>query len=121
MVGIDLLLAVACSQQLHKVSLKLAREVVDELPAVFTDHHHIANMRFRRDMAFEAVVVAALFFADLAVPSQSLEAFGLELIGNRFCCPRFCARHGGQLLSKTVEEQRRNEWLCEERSGQRWD
>lgn len=31
-------------------------------------------------MAFEAVFVATLFFADLAIPSQPLEALGLHLV-----------------------------------------
>lgn len=46
-------------------------------------------------MAFEAVLIAALFLAGLAVPAQALETFGLELVGDRFCCACFGARHGG--------------------------
>jgi hypothetical protein len=33
-------------------------------------------------MAFEAIFISALFFTHLAVPSEALEALGLDCIGD---------------------------------------
>lgn len=45
-------------------------------------------------MAFEAVGVAALLFAGLAVPAQALEAFGFHLVGEVFVGSYFGFGHG---------------------------
>jgi hypothetical protein len=41
----------------------------------------------------EAVGIAALLFADLAVPPQALEAFGLELVAQVFGRADLCFGH----------------------------
>lgn len=50
-------------------------------------------MRLGLGVAFEAVFVAALFGADLAVPPETLEAFGFHLVGEVFCGTDFGAGH----------------------------
>jgi hypothetical protein len=41
-------------------------------------------MAFGHTVAFEAILISALFLAHLAVPPELLEAFGFDAIGNRF-------------------------------------
>ena len=48
-------------------------------------------------MAFEAVLVAHLAGACLAVPAQPLEAFAFELVGQVFGAADLGSRHGGGL------------------------
>jgi hypothetical protein len=43
----------------------------------------------------EAVLVAALLFADLTVPAQALEAFGFHFVGDIFGAADFGFGHGG--------------------------
>ena len=43
-------------------------------PGVFADDEHLAEMGFGSGVALETVLVSALFFADLAVPAEPLEA-----------------------------------------------
>lgn len=51
---------------------------------MLADHEHLAQVRLRRGVALEAVLVAALFLADLAVPPQALQALGFHRICDRF-------------------------------------
>jgi hypothetical protein len=46
-------------------------------------------------MLLEAVLVAALLFADLAVPAQALQAFGFHFVGDIFGAADFGFGHGG--------------------------
>ena len=62
--------------------LELGREIGDVLPCALTDDEHLAEVGLGLGVALEAVLVAALFLADLAVPAQPLEALGLHLVGD---------------------------------------
>jgi hypothetical protein len=50
----------------------------------------------------EAVLVAALFLADLAVPAQALQAFGFHFVRDIFCAADFGFRHGGGGIARGV-------------------
>lgn len=50
-------------------------------PSLFSNDEHLAEMALGSGVAFEAVLVAALFLAHLAVPSELLEAFCFHSIG----------------------------------------
>ena len=54
-------------------------------------------------MAFKSVFVTTLFFADLTVPSKTLEAFGLLLVGDGFGCSGFCSWHGVGIVEEGDE------------------
>lgn len=99
MVHMDLFLAVSGSQQLQEIALELVAEIVDIFARVFADEEHLADVGFGLGVHFEAVFVAALLFADLAVPAKALEAFGFELIVKVFGATDFCSRHlGGDVV-----------------------
>ena len=95
MVDVDFLLAMGGTQQLQEIALELVGEVIDVFSWVFTDEQHLADVGFGLRMAFEAVFVAGLLFADLAVPAEALEAFGFELIVEVFGGTYFCFGHRG--------------------------
>ena len=80
MVDVDFLLAVRGAQELQEVALELVGEIIDVFARVFANEQHLADVGLRLCVTFEAVFVAGLFFADLAVPAEALEAFGFELI-----------------------------------------
>lgn len=44
------------------------------------EHHHLALVAVRAEVAFEAVLVTALLAAHLAVPSQLLQALRLDAV-----------------------------------------
>lgn len=69
MVHMDLLLAVGSAQQLQEIALELVAVVGDVLAGVFADEQHLADVGFGLGVHLEAVFVAALLFADLAVPA----------------------------------------------------
>lgn len=54
--------------------------VVDVFLGIFANQKHLSDMRFGLCVHFEAIFVAHLALADLTVPSQTLESFGLELV-----------------------------------------
>ncbi len=92
-VHMDLFLAVSGAQQLQKIALELITVVSDVLAGVFADEQHLADVRFGLGVHFEAVFVATLLFAYLAVPAQALEAFGFEFIVEIFGATYFCFGH----------------------------
>lgn len=94
-VHVDLFLAVGGAQQLEEVALELVAEVVDVLAGVFADDEHLPDVGFGLAVHLEAVFVAALLLAHLAVPAQALEAFGFELVVEVFRATDFCFRHVG--------------------------
>lgn len=67
-------------EELDKVVLELAREIGNVSPGVLADDQHLTEMGLGLGMAFETVLVSALFLADLAVPSKALQAFRLHLV-----------------------------------------
>lgn len=95
MVHVDFLLAVRCAQELEEVSLELVGEVADVFAGVFADEEHLADVGFGLGVAFEAIFITRLLFAHLAVPAESLEAFGFELVVEVLCRTYFGFGHGG--------------------------
>ena len=47
---------------------------------MLSNDEHLTEVRLGLGVAFEAILVSALLFADLTVPSQTLEALGLHLV-----------------------------------------
>jgi hypothetical protein len=80
---------------LKKVPLKLSTVVIDELSGIFADLQHGANVAFGHGVLLEAVLVAALFLADLAVPAKTLQAFGFHFIRDIFRAADLCFTHDG--------------------------
>lgn len=74
MVDVDLLLAVRGLEQVDEVALELVAEVADRLLRVLADQEHLPHVALALDMAFEAILIAAGFFARLAVPAESCQS-----------------------------------------------
>lgn len=77
----DSVRAEATREQLDEVVLELRREVSNVLASLLANDEHLSKVRLGLGVALEAVLVPALFLADLAVPAQPLEALGLHLVG----------------------------------------
>lgn len=60
--------------------LELHREVGNVTAGILADDQHLPQMGFGLRVALESILVAALFLANLAVPSQALKPLGLHLI-----------------------------------------
>lgn len=58
----------------HEILLELRRVVSDNLPWVLAEDLHLPLVALRCQMTLETVFIAALFLAQLAVPTQLLEA-----------------------------------------------
>lgn len=69
---------------------------------IFADEEHLPDVRFGLGVHLEAILVAALLFACLAVPSEALEPFGLELVVEVFGTANFCFRHYCDLFRKAI-------------------
>ena len=54
------------------------------LPGVLAEREHLADVALGLRVALEAVLVAALLLADLAVPPQALQALALHLVRDIF-------------------------------------
>ncbi len=58
--------------------LKLAAVVGNDFVCPrLSNYLHLPRMALTGDMALEPILVSTLLFADLAVPAEPLEAFGL--------------------------------------------
>lgn len=73
LIDLHLFLSVARLQQLQEILLELVAVLVDVLFRILADDEHLAHMAFGLGMHLESIGIAALFFADLAVPSKTLE------------------------------------------------
>ena len=60
---------------------------------IFADEEHLPDVGFGLRVHFEAVFVAALLFAHLAVPAKALEAFGFEFVVEVFGAADFGFGH----------------------------
>jgi hypothetical protein len=93
-----LLFSMACFQELEEVLEKLIAKVVDVLFRVFADHQHLPDVTFTLRVHLEAVGIATLFLTRLAIPAQTLEALGLELIVQVLCRTDLGFRHFGDTV-----------------------
>ena len=57
------------------------------------DDQRLSLMRFTLYMTFKSIVVTTLFLAHLTIILYFLQAFRLDLIGNRFCGHRLMLAH----------------------------
>jgi hypothetical protein len=80
LIRMDPFLSMSRSQELKKIAHELARVIRYVSSGVVSDNDHLSNMRLGLDVAFKTVFIATLLFADLAVPSESLEPLGLLLV-----------------------------------------
>ncbi len=62
--------------------LELRGEVGDVPAGVLAYDEHLSEVGFGLGVAFEAVLVATLLLADLAVPSETLQSLGLHLVSD---------------------------------------
>lgn len=83
-VRFDTLRSEPAREELDEVVLELRGVVRDVLPCALPDDEHLAEMGLGLGVTFETVLVSALLLADLAVPSQTLQALGLHLVGEVF-------------------------------------
>lgn len=60
------------------MKLYLGGELIHKGVGLGCKQTHLAPMRFRRQVAFESIFVAALFLAKLAVKAKLLKSFGLH-------------------------------------------
>ena len=111
MIDVNRLLSMRRPQKLQEISVELVAVVSDVFLRIFADEMHLPDVRFGLGMHFEAafycqhkipgrghseslpIFVAALLFANLAVPSQALKSFGFEFGVEIFRRTNFCARH----------------------------
>lgn len=80
--GSDASRPVRAFQMLHKHLLELLRVSVNEALRIIPEHLHLALVTVRHTMTLEAVLIATLFLAHLAVPLQLLQTLGLDPIGD---------------------------------------
>jgi len=92
-VELNLLLAVRRSQELEEISLKLAAVVADELLGILAHDEHLSDVGLRLSVHLEAILIAHLALAHLAVPSQPLKSLGLELVVQILRRSYFSFRH----------------------------
>mmetsp|Transcript_19825 Transcript_19825/g.56973 ORF Transcript_19825/g.56973 Transcript_19825/m.56973 type:complete len:327 (-) Transcript_19825:241-1221(-) len=93
-VGIHLLGAVPPAEGVHVGLLEFRRETVEELACVFGKYLHLSEVRVGREVTFEAVLVAALLVAHLAVELELLKALGLHFVGDILRGTPLGLRHG---------------------------
>lgn len=69
-------------QQRHEFTLEFLRVVTNVFACMFSDDQHLPQVRLAVGVTLEPVLVSALFLANLAVPSQSLQPLGFHCIGD---------------------------------------
>mmetsp|Transcript_23960 Transcript_23960/g.42882 ORF Transcript_23960/g.42882 Transcript_23960/m.42882 type:complete len:262 (+) Transcript_23960:662-1447(+) len=82
MIGIHPLRAMPPPQSLQISHLELLAEGIHHAARVLAEDFHLAEVRVGRHVAFEAVLVAALLGAHLAVEFEFLEALGFGAVGD---------------------------------------
>jgi hypothetical protein len=87
------LLSMRRAQQRNEIALEVGTELVDELPRVLANDLHLSHVRFRLDVALEAVGIATLLLADLTPPPQPLQALRLHLVRDPFVASHFRFAH----------------------------
>lgn len=80
--GGDAAEAVATLHVVKEGGLELLGVAVDDAVRVLAEDLHLALVALAHAVALEAVLVAALFLAHLAVPAELLETFGLDSISD---------------------------------------
>lgn len=95
MVGVDLFLAVRCSQKLDKIGEELVRILLNNVSRIISKRLDIAHVGLGHNMTLETVLVATCLLASLTVPAQASKSLLLHLIRDVLGGPNFGARHDG--------------------------
>ncbi|KZL82013.1 hypothetical protein CI238_06107, partial [Colletotrichum incanum] len=95
-VDLHLLLPVTRAEQLCEVAKELVAVLIEKLFRVLAHDEHLPHVRLGLRVHLEAVLIAALLLAHLAVPPQPLQAFALELVAQVLRRADLCFRHGGR-------------------------
>lgn len=94
---------VAPPHQIEEAVLELLGVAFDNSVRVLTENLHLTLVALAHTVALEAVFVTALFLAHLTVPSELLETFGFDSIGDCFWGEEFVLAH---LRLEITEDQR---------------
>lgn len=95
MIDMDLFLSMRCLQKIDKVLLEFLAVILNVFPGILADQEHLPHMTLALDVAFESILVSHLPLTGLAVPSQSAQTFGLDLVADRLGASGLGARHVG--------------------------
>lgn len=82
--GGDAAEAVAALHVIKEQGLELLGVAVDDPVRILAEDLHLALVALAHAVALEAVLVATLFLAHLAVPAELLETFGLDPVSDSF-------------------------------------
>lgn len=91
--GGDAAEAVAPLHVLEEHALELLGVAADDPGRVLAEDLHLALVRLAHTMALESVLVATLLLAHLAVPSQLLQTFCFDSVGDRLRGEEFVLPH----------------------------
>ena len=80
-IGLDTLGTETPRKQLHKLVLKLGGKVGDVPACVLAYNKHLSQVRFGLCMTLEAILISTLLLTDLTVPTKTLKALSLHLVG----------------------------------------
>lgn len=69
MISMNTLRPMRRAKRINKILREFPTKALDMRFRVFADQHHLADVGFALNVAFEAVFVRTLLFAGLAVPS----------------------------------------------------
>lgn len=70
MISMNTLRTMRRPKRINKILREILTKALDMRLGVFADQHHLSDVGFALNMAFEPVLVWTLFFARLAVPSK---------------------------------------------------
>jgi hypothetical protein len=65
---------VPTGEKRDKFTLELCRKVGDVTPCILAHNDHLSQVGLGRSVHLEGILVAALLLADLAIPTQTLQA-----------------------------------------------
>lgn len=102
--GGDAAEAVAPLHVFEETALELVGVAVDEAVGIVAEDAHLALVALAHAVALEAVLVAALLLAHLAVPPELLEAFGFDSV-------RDCLRRQEVVLPHGEDSRRFGIWI----------
>lgn len=92
-VGIDFFGAMPHAERRQIRRFEFLAVLVQNATGVVTEDFHLTQVGFGRQVALEAVGIAALLLAHLTVKLELLQAFGLDAIPKVFRGALFCFRH----------------------------
>lgn len=91
--GSDAAEPVAAFHVIEEGGFELFRVAINDTIRVLTEHLHLALVALTHAVALEPVLVTTLFLAHLAVPTEFLETFCLDTVGDCFRSQEFVLPH----------------------------